>query len=325
MEHLLEIKNLTIRFDTDDGIVRAVNGIDLSIRGGETLGVVGETGAGKTTMAKGIMRLTPCPPGKIESGEILFEGRDLLKMSDNEIRGIRGKHISMIFQDPMTSLNPVMTVGAQIAEVIATHEHLTENGAREKAEAMLEMVGITKERYDEYPHQFSGGMKQRVIIAIALACNPQLLIADEPTTALDVTIQAQVLEMMRELKDKRNTALLLITHDLGIVAQNCDYTAIVYAGKIIEYGSVREVFKKHLHPYTEGLLGSIPKLTEDVKRLTPIEGLMPDPTCLPEGCAFHPRCRYACDRCRSEAPEPAWISETHYVRCWRQHKEVTQS
>ena len=231
MEHLLEIKNLTIRFDTNDGSVQAVNGIDLNMHGGETLGLVGETGAGKTTLAKGIMRLTPCPPGKIVSGEILFEGRDLLKMSDNEIRQIRGKHISMIFQDPMTSLNPVMTVGAQIAEVIATHEHLSEGEARKKAESMLEMVGITKERYGEYPHQFSGGMKQRVIIAIALACNPQLLIADEPTTALDVTIQAQVLEMMRELKNKQNTAMLLITHDLGIVAQNCDYTAIVYAGK----------------------------------------------------------------------------------------------
>lgn len=324
MEHLLEIKNLTIRFDTNDGSVRAVNGIDLNMHGGETLGLVGETGAGKTTLAKGIMRLTPCPPGKIVSGEILFEGRDLLKMSDNEIRQIRGKHISMIFQDPMTSLNPVMTVGAQIAEVIATHEHLSEGEARKKAESMLEMVGITKERYGEYPHQFSGGMKQRVIIAIALACNPQLLIADEPTTALDVTIQAQVLEMMRELKNKQNTAMLLITHDLGIVAQNCDYTAIVYAGKIIEYGSVLEVFKKHLHPYTEGLLGSIPNMAVDVKRLTPIEGLMPDPTRLPEGCAFHPRCQYACKRCALEAPEPVQISETHYVRCWRQHEEVKQ-
>ena len=324
MEHLLEIKNLTIRFDTNDGSVQAVNGIDLNMHGGETLGLVGETGAGKTTLAKGIMRLTPCPPGKIVSGEILFEGRDLLKMSDNEIRQIRGKHISMIFQEPMTSLNPVMTVGAQIAEVIATHEHLSEGEARKKAESMLEMVGITKERYGEYPHQFSGGMKQRVIIAIALACNPQLLIADEPTTALDVTIQAQVLEMMRELKNKQNTAMLLITHDLGIVAQNCDYTAIVYAGKIIEYGSVLEVFKKHLHPYTEGLLGSIPNMAVDVKRLTPIEGLMPDPTRLPEGCAFHPRCQYACKRCALEAPEPVQISETHYVRCWRQHEEVKQ-
>ena len=324
MEHLLEIKNLTIRFDTNDGSVQAVNGIDLNMHGGETLGLVGETGAGKTTLAKGIMRLTPCPPGKIVSGEILVEGRDLLKMSDNEIRQIRGKHISMIFQDPMTSLNPVMTVGAQIAEVIATHEHLSEGEARKKAESMLEMVGITKERYGEYPHQFSGGMKQRVIIAIALACNPQLLIADEPTTALDVTIQAQVLEMMRELKNKQNTAMLLITHDLGIVAQNCDYTAIVYAGKIIEYGSVLEVFKKHLHPYTEGLLGSIPNMAVDVKRLTPIEGLMPDPTRLPEGCAFHPRCQYACKRCALEAPEPVQISETHYVRCWRQHEEVKQ-
>ena len=324
MEHLLEIKNLTIRFDTNDGSVQAVNGIDLNMHGGETLGLVGETGAGKTTLAKGIMRLTPCPPGKIVSGEILFEGRDLLKMSDNEIRQIRGKHISMIFQDPMTSLNPVMTVGAQIAEVIATHEHLSEGEARKKAESMLEMVGITKERYGEYPHQFSGGMKQRVIIAIALACNPQLLIADEPTTALDVTIQAQVLEMMRELKNKQNTAMLLITHDLGIVAQNCDYTAIVYAGKIIEYGSVLEVFKKHLHPYTEGLLGSIPNMAVDVKRLTPIEGLMPDPTRLPGGCAFHPRCQYACKRCALEAPEPVQISETHYVRCWRQHEEVKQ-
>ena len=250
-ETLLEIKDLVIHYETDSGVVEAVNGMNLVLNKGQSLGLVGETGAGKTTTALGILRLLSEPPARIISGEIHFEGRDVLAMDKDALQKYRGKKVSMIFQDPMTSLNPVMTVGAQIAEVIATHEHLSEGEARKKAESMLEMVGITKERYGEYPHQFSGGMKQRVIIAIALACNPQLLIADEPTTALDVTIQAQVLEMMRELKNKQNTAMLLITHDLGIVAQNCDYTAIVYAGKIIEYGSVLEVFKKHLHPYTE--------------------------------------------------------------------------
>lgn len=322
MEHLLEIRDLAVCFHTGEGTVRALNGIDLNVAQGETLGLVGETGAGKTTLAKAVMGLTPCPPGEIRSGEIVFRGKNLLDMNDQELREIRGKHISMIFQDPMTSLNPVMTVGEQIREVIRVHEKLTGESARARAEEMLEMVGITRERYDEYPHQFSGGMKQRVIIAIALACSPQLLIADEPTTALDVTIQAQVLEMMQELKQRNHTAMVLITHDLGIVAQNCDRIAIVYAGKIIEYGSVRDVFRQHFHPYTEGLLGSIPSLTAQVERLTPIEGLMPDPTNLPEGCAFCPRCRYAMDLCSSREPELAETEPGHRVRCHRWKREV---
>ncbi|NLT57568.1 MAG: ABC transporter ATP-binding protein [Clostridiales bacterium] len=316
MGTLLEIKDLVIHFEMDDGVVHALNGVDLTIHEGETLGLVGETGAGKTTLAKGIMGLTPRPPGKIKSGEILYEDRNLLTLNDQEIREIRGRHISMIFQDPMTSLNPVMTVGDQIAEVIETHDRISKQDARRKAEEMMEMVGISCERYPEYAHQFSGGMKQRIVIAIALACNPKLLIADEPTTALDVTIQAQVLEMMSRLKSTRNTAMLLITHDLGIVAQNCDHVAILYAGKVIEYGTVRQVFKQHLHPYTKGLLGSIPSLIEDVERLTSIEGLMPDPVNLPQGCAFSPRCAHAMERCFCEAPPLYLMEDGHSVRCF---------
>ena len=324
-ENVLEISNLCVEYRTRDSVVKAVNGLDLTLKKGQALGVVGETGAGKTTTGLAVLGLIPNPPGMVTEGKIVLDGQDVLTKDARYLRGIRGKQVSMIFQDPMTSLNPVLPVNEQIAEVIRTHnKQLKPKEALEAAGDMLELVGIPRDRGGEYPHQFSGGMKQRVVIAIALACHPDVLIADEPTTALDVTIQAQVLEMMRELKNKQNTAMLLITHDLGIVAQNCDYTAIVYAGKIIEYGSVLEVFKKHLHPYTEGLLGSIPNMAVDVKRLTPIEGLMPDPTRLPEGCAFHPRCQYACKRCALEAPEPVQISETHYVRCWRQHEEVKQ-
>jgi len=317
MEKLLEIKDLYIRYETADGIVRAVNGADLQLDKGQTLGLVGETGAGKTTIAKGIMRLIPSPPGVIEKGQILYDGKDLLQASDAEMRKVRGKEISMIFQDPMTSLNPVMTVGEQIEEVIRSHNEVSKEEARRQAEEMLELVGIQKERADEYPHQFSGGMKQRVIIAIALACNPQLLIADEPTTALDVTIQAQVLEMMRDLRDKYNTAMLLITHDLGVVAQICDYVAIMYAGEIVEYGEIHDVFKHFLHPYTEGLFGSIPKLNEEVERLSPIPGLMADPMNLPEGCSFCSRCQYAQDICFRKKPGVTTLENGHFVKCFR--------
>lgn len=317
MEKLLEIKDLFIRYETTDGIVYAVNGVSLQLEQGKTLGLVGETGAGKTTLAKGIMRLIPNPPGKIMGGEILYEGKNLLNNTDTEIRSIRGNEISMIFQDPMTSLNPVLTVGDQIAEVIAIHEKVNKQEAKEKAKEMLELVGIPKEREGEYPHQFSGGMKQRVIIAIALACNPQLLIADEPTTALDVTIQAQVLDMMTNLKQKLNTAMLLITHDLGVVAQTCDQVAIMYAGEIVEYGELRDLFKNTKHPYTMGLFGSIPSLTQDVKRLNPIKGLMPDPMNLPKGCKFSPRCQYAQDRCKEEIPEMTPIEGIHCVKCFK--------
>ena len=320
-ENLLDIKDLVIRYETSDGVVYAVNGVNLQIKKGTTLGLVGETGAGKTTVAKGIMRIIPNPPGRIVSGEILFEGENLLAKDEAEMRKIRGNEISMIFQDPMTSLNPVMTVGDQIAEVIAIHQNLDKKGAKEKAKEMLEMVGIPAEREGEYPHQFSGGMKQRVVIAIALACNPQLLIADEPTTALDVTIKAQVLDMMTSLKDKMDTSMLLITHDLGVVAQICDNVAIMYAGEVVEYGNLHEVFKSTAHPYTEGLFGSIPSLTAEVKRLSPIEGLMPDPMNLPSGCKFSPRCKYATERCRSEVPPMTDLGGTHCAKCFRAGKE----
>ena len=315
---LLEVKDLVIHYETDDGVVKALNGVNIHIGVGETLGLVGETGAGKTTLAKGIMRLIPNPPGKILGGEVIFEGQDLLKLSTNGMEAIRGRDISMIFQDPMTSLNPVLTVGEQIMEVIENHNtSLSRQEARKWAENMLERVGIPAERFGEYPHQFSGGMKQRVVIAIALACNPKLLIADEPTTALDVTIQAQVLEMIYKLKSENNTSMILITHDLGVVAQNCDYVAIIYAGEEVEYGTLREIYKDTKHPYTEGLFGSIPSLTSDVKRLQAIDGMMPDPTKLPEGCVFCERCKYAVPECSKNHPGMVTVGGTHQVRCIR--------
>lgn len=315
---LLEVKDLVIHYETDDGVVKALNGVNIHIGVGETLGLVGETGAGKTTLAKGIMRLIPNPPGKILGGEVIFEGQDLLKLSTNGMEAIRGRDISMIFQDPMTSLNPVLTVGEQIMEVIENHNtSLSRQEARKWAENMLERVGIPAERFGEYPHQFSGGMKQRVVIAIALACNPKLLIADEPTTALDVTIQAQVLEMIYKLKSENNTSMILITHDLGVVAQNCDYVAIIYAGEVVEYGTLREIYKDTRHPYTEGLFGSIPSLTSDVKRLQAIDGMMPDPTKLPEGCVFCERCKYAVPECSKTHPGMVTVGGTHQVRCIR--------
>ncbi|SHJ70768.1 peptide/nickel transport system ATP-binding protein [Anaerobranca californiensis DSM 14826] len=314
-ERLLDIKNLTIHYITEDGTVKAVNGIDIQLNSGETLGLVGETGAGKTTTALGIMRLVPNPPGKILGGRIIFEGKDLLELSEEEMRKIRGNKISMIFQDPMTSLNPVMTVGEQIAEVIQIHQKLNDKEALEKAKEMLELVGIPGVRHSNYPHEFSGGMKQRVVIAIALACNPQLLIADEPTTALDVTIQAQVLEMMKKLKEEFNTSMILITHDLGVVAEVCDKVAIMYAGEIIESASIEDLYTNPKHPYTVGLFGSIPNIEEDVKRLNPIKGLMPDPTNLPSGCPFHPRCPKAKDICKEQVPATTDLGNGHKVRC----------
>lgn len=316
MDCILEIKNLAVHFHMEDGTVNALNGIDLELYNGETLGLVGETGAGKTTLAKSIMQLIPVPPGKIESGSILLQGEDMLQMHIDQIRAIRGKQISMIFQDPMSSLNPVMTVGDQIAEVIETHERCSHSEALEKAGDMLETVGITRERAGDYPHQFSGGMKQRVIIAMALSCNPKILIADEPTTALDVTIQAQVLEMMRDLKEKYNTATLLITHDLGVVAQMCERVAIIYAGEIVELGNLHDIFKQTGHPYTEGLLGAIPKINVNERRLSPIEGLMPDPMEVRKGCAFAERCKYAEEKCKNTHPELKEITSGHKVRCF---------
>lgn len=313
--NILDIKNLEVHYITDEGVVQAVNGLDISLKKGETLGLVGETGAGKTTTALSILRLVPDPPGEIVNGEIYFDGTNLLEVSEEEMRQIRGNKISMIFQDPMTSLNPVMTVGEQIAEGIEIHQDLVYDEAMEKANEMLELVGIPRERSIDYPHQFSGGMKQRVVIAIALACNPSLLIADEPTTALDVTIQAQVLELMKELKEEFNTAMILITHDLGIVAETCDKVAVMYAGEIIEYATLEQLFEKPKHPYTIGLFGSIPSLEEDVERLKPIKGLMPDPTNLPEGCTFHPRCPYVKEICKERQPISKDIGDNHMVKC----------
>ena len=322
-ELLLDVKNLSVIYSTEDGVVKALNDASLQLRRGESLGLVGETGAGKTTLARSIMRLIPNPPGKITSGEVIYEGNDLLKLSEKEMRQMRGRQVSMIFQDPMTSLNPVMTVGDQICEVIENHHpELSKEEAHKQAGDMMEMVGISASRYDDYPHQFSGGMKQRVVIAIALACNPQLLIADEPTTALDVTIQAQVLEMIYDLKKKNNTAMLLITHDLGVVAQNCDTVAIIYAGEIVEYGTLRQVYKNTSHPYTEGLFGSVPSLDTTSKRLAAINGMMPDPTQLPDGCKFADRCKYCTERCTKEAPSLVTLSDGHKVRCFRYTQEV---
>ena len=314
-DKLLDIKDLTIEFVTDDEVVSAVNGLDMELNKGETIGLVGETGAGKTTSALGIMGLVPNPPGKIKRGSIKFEGVDLLSLSEEEMRKIRGSKISMIFQDPMTSLNPVMTVGEQIAEVIEIHEKVNKEEAFEKAKEMLELVGIPGGRANDFPHQFSGGMKQRVVIAIALACNPELLIADKPTTALDVTIQAQVLDLMNELKEKFKTAMILITHDLGVVAQACDKVAIMYAGEIVEAGTLLDIFENPKHPYTHGLFGSIPSLDEECDRLKPIQGLMPDPTNLPTGCKFHPRCPHATELCSRQQPQITEVTPGHKVRC----------
>ena len=314
-ENLLELKNLTIKYLTDEGTVHAVTDVNLSLKEGETLGLVGETGAGKTTTALGIIRLIPDPPGKIMGGEILFNGTDLLKISEREMRQRRGKDISMIFQDPMTSLNPVTTVGEQIAEVIRLHQKGSRKDATAKAAQMLELVGIPAERMNEYPHQFSGGMKQRVVIAIALACNPKLIIADEPTTALDVTIQAQVLDMMSSLQKKLGTSMILITHDLGVVASTCDKVAIMYAGHIVESGTLEDIYDRASHPYTIGLFGSIPSISTKVRRLTPIDGLMPDPSNLPEGCPFNPRCKNVMECCHHSLPENVEITPGHFVRC----------
>jgi peptide/nickel transport system ATP-binding protein len=320
-EALLEIKDLAVEFHTDDAVVRAVNGIELRLRRGETLGLVGETGAGKTTIARTIMGILPKPQGRVTRGEVIFEGRDILKLPEKEMRKLRGSKIAMIFQDPMTALNPIERVGDQIAEAIALHNKVTPAEALERAIDMLEMVGIPGERYSEYPHQFSGGMKQRVVIAMALACGPALLLADEPTTALDVTIQAQVLEMMRSLKEKLSTSLLLITHDLGVVASICETVAVIYAGEIVEYGTAEQIFDHPSHPYTQGLFGSLPKLDSTESRLKPILGMMPDPANLPEGCKFSERCSHASDICRETCPAAADIGDGHLVKCHMAGKE----
>ena len=289
-ESYLSIRDLVVEYSSGGERVQAVNGIDLDLQKGETIGLVGETGAGKTTIAKSILRILPTPPAKIISGQVKLDGTNLLEIPEHEMQKIRGNKIAMIFQDPMTALNPTMTVGEQINEVVLRHNHISREEATKRTIEMLEMVGIASVRFHDYPHQFSGGMKQRVVIAMALACNPELLLADEPTTALDVTIQAQVLEMIKALKEKFNTSMILITHDLGVVAETCDKVAIVYAGEVVESGSKEQIFRNPLHPYTKGLFASLPRLDDDSKRLKPIKGLPPDPTHLPEGCKFCPRC-----------------------------------
>lgn len=316
-EPLLDIRNLSVRFDTDSGEVHAVNNLNLSLGKGKALGFVGETGAGKTTTALAILQLIQSPPGKILSGEIFFEGQNVLEMSEAERRDIRGGKIAMIFQDPMTSLNPIMTVEEQIAEMISLHSRLKTDAALKRAHEMLNLVGIRPERGRDYPHQFSGGMRQRVGIAIALACTPALLIADEPTTALDVTIQAQVITLIKDLQKKVNTSLLLITHDLGIVAEICDDVAIMYAGRVVECSDIVQLYSRPMHPYTQGLFDAVPRLdSKPGGRLKVIQGLMPDPTDLPKGCSFSPRCPYAQNICYETACGFKEYEPGHFVDCY---------
>ena len=314
---LLEVRDLSVEYRTDMETVYAVNHVSFSLEKGKTLGLVGETGAGKTTTALALLRLLPERTGRVPNGEIIFEGRDLMGIKEGEMQLVRGGKISMIFQDPMTALNPVLTVGAQIREALELH-NTTGASTKEleaRVEETLELVGIPKERKGEYPHQFSGGMRQRVVIAMALVCNPELLIADEPTTALDVTIQAQILAMINELQRRYGTAVIMITHDLGVVAETCDYVAVVYAGEIVEYGTLADIFtgERH-HPYTTGLFGSIPDIKKRTARLKPIEGMLPDPTLLPEGCKFAPRCTHCTEKCRTSKP-PLRVENGHTIRC----------
>ena len=315
------IRDLNVQYKSGEQTVYAVNGVSFDLKAGETLGLVGETGAGKTTIAKSILRILPEHAVKRIDGEVLYEGQDIFKMNDTELRKIRGHQISMIFQDPMTALNPVKRVNEQIAEGYIQHHNCSKAEAERRAEEMLELVGISADRAGEYPHQFSGGMKQRVVIAMALACSPKLLIADEPTTALDVTIQAQVLDLIKRLRDELGTSMILITHDLGVVAGICDKVAVIYAGRIIESGTKADVFKHPTHPYTIGLFGALPDLKKDVERLSPIEGLPPDPTQVTEGCAFYPRCAHRCDKCKQYQYEPTQLSDTHAILCCNPVKE----
>ena len=323
---LLEVNNLTTHFFTSDGVVKAVDGITYHVDEGEILGIVGESGCGKSVSALSLMRLVADPPGKIVDGEVTFEDKELLQLGDAEMRSIRGNRMAMVFQEPMTSLNPVLTIGRQITETLELHQNMTKSQARERAVELIRMVGISDagSRLSDYPHQFSGGMRQRVMIAMALSCNPKLIIADEPTTALDVTIQAQILELMRELAQQFGTALIIITHNLGVVARYAHRVVVMYAGKIIETGTAAEIYRNPRHPYTLGLLNSVPRLDEAVKAsLDPIEGLPPDLVDLPVGCSFQPRCPYAFDRCTQETPYLMDHSEAHTTACWR-HEELTE-
>ena len=319
MSKILEVRNLQTRFRAEGGEFSAVDGVSFSLEPGKTLGIVGESGCGKSVTALSIMGLVPQPPGRIAKGEILFEGRDLLKLSAAELRALRGDRLSMIFQEPMSSLNPAFTIGEQIAEGILKHRPVSRREAKERAIEMLHRVRIPspERRYAEYPHKFSGGMRQRVMIAMALACEPQLLIADEPTTALDVTIQAQILDLMRALREETGTAIILITHDLGVVAELADDVAVMYSGRIVEHASVAQLFARPQHPYTIGLLGSIPRLHLDQARLAAIEGQVPGPFAQGAGCRFEPRCPFAIDKCRAADPSLLNLGEEHEAACWK--------
>jgi oligopeptide transport system ATP-binding protein len=323
---LMQVRNLTTRFYTDDGTVYAVNGISYDLHEGETLGIVGESGCGKSVHALSIMRLIPSPPGEIVDGSVVFQGRDLLKLNANEMRHIRGKDIAMIFQDPMTSLNPVMTIGRQITEALELHTDLNRNAARERAIELLDLVGIpeARARVNSYPHEFSGGMRQRAMIAMALSCEPALLFADEPTTALDVTIQAQIIDLIRRLRDKINMSIIWITHDLGIIAGIAERVIVMYAGYIVEKAQVKELYANPRHPYTLGLLSSLPRVDKGKagQRLIPIAGLPPDLIGLPKGCPFAPRCAYAMERCLVENPTLREVGPKHEIACWVDIKET---
>lgn len=322
---ILAVNELTVEYTSGGETVQAVNGVSFQIERGKTLGLVGETGAGKTTIAKAILRILPDHAVKRVAGEVIFDGRDLFGISEGEMQKVRGHMISMIFQDPMTALNPSKTVVSQIAEAIRLHQGVSKSEAKKKAVEMLGTVGITEDRAEEYPHQFSGGMKQRVVIALALACSPMLLIADEPTTALDVTIQAQVLDLIRNLQKQFNTSMILITHDLGVVGETCDDVAVVYAGKIVEVGPLEEIFYNPKHPYTKGLFDALPDINHKTRRLSPIDGLPPDPTNLPEGCAFQERCPKVTDACRSGCIEHRKVGEGHFCVCCNVDAEELKS
>jgi len=318
-EPLVEISDLQTYFYTEDGIVPAVDGVDITVQAGEMIALVGESGCGKSVTMLSMMRLIPDPPGRIVSGRVLFAGHDMLKLSEAQLTKIRGHEMSMIFQEPMTSLNPVLTIGDQVAEAMLLHQKISRREARNRTIEALKLVRIpaAEKRIADYPHQLSGGMRQRVMIAMALSCNPKLLIADEPTTALDVTIQAQILNLLSQLQSKLGMALVMITHDLGIVAEFVSRVVVMYAGKVVEEAEVKELFRHPSHPYTEGLLASIPKIDRTVERLKVIPGLVPDPMHMPAGCRFHPRCGYADERCRSVEPGVKAITPGHLVRCWR--------
>ena len=321
---ILELKDLHTHFHTPEGVVRAVDGVSYSLKSGETLGVVGESGCGKSVTALSILNLVPQPPGRIFGDGILFEGRDLTKLEPKEMRSIRGNNVAMNFQEPMTSLNPVFTIGFQISEAVMLHQGLKKREAMDRAAEMLDLVGIPlpRQRVREYPHQLSGGMRQRAMIAMALSCNPKILLADEPTTALDVTIQAQILDLMMKLKEEFGTAIVLITHDLGLVAETCERVVVMYAGKIVEEAPIKEIFGNPLHPYTQGLLGSVPTLEKhrstgrvDRVRLQEIPGIVPSLNLLPTGCSFNPRCKDVMDKCHEEEPQLKEVSPGHFVRC----------